>query len=256
MLGFLRQEKLLMAARLKIADSKGGRIFRGLFGYDNGTFERDVASAIEDWILVKDWYHLREDNILRFRKKVKRRAKKCWPHGLSRVGNLKWLYHNHCIYSGNVPPWADWKWPESDRWSVGKFEQHFRYLLSGLHPAGGSNAVCCRKECFGNNIGSIFEHHFLSCENHLKNQDYFRRTVNRLCEEGKRTSAPKIPKDLFSSILCSPSSMWFGLMDGKIFQHNLKLDTVHEIHRVLTMGSILSWGRFYALPSEGFPIAS
>ena len=47
-----------MAARLKIADTKAGRIFRGLFGYDNGTFERDVSFAIEEWLMEKDWYHL------------------------------------------------------------------------------------------------------------------------------------------------------------------------------------------------------
>ena len=43
-----------MAARQKITDSKARRIFRGLFGKDDGTFERDVASAVKDWILVKD----------------------------------------------------------------------------------------------------------------------------------------------------------------------------------------------------------
>ena len=98
-LGFLRQEKLLMAARLKIAQTKAGRIFRGLFGYDNGTFESDVSSAVKGWLLGKDWHNLDKDNILQFRKKVKRRARKCWPHGLRRDGNLKWLYHNHCVYS-------------------------------------------------------------------------------------------------------------------------------------------------------------
>ena len=66
-LGFLRQEKLLMAARLKIAQTKAGRIFRGSFGYDNGTFESDVSSAIKGWLLEKDWHNLDKDNILTFR---------------------------------------------------------------------------------------------------------------------------------------------------------------------------------------------
>ena len=248
-LGFLRQEKLLMAARLKIAQTKAGRIFRGLFGHDNGTFERDVSFAVKGWLLGKDWLNLDENNILEFKKKVKRRARKCWPHGLRRDGNLKWLYHNHCVYSGNVPYWADWKWPDSDRWGECKFKQHFCHLLLGSHPAGGSTAICLRKECVGNNLGPIFEHHFFICENHIKNREFFRSAVNRLFIEGKG-SLVEVPKDLVNSVLCTPCPMWVGLMDVRIFEHKLKLFIIHELHRILTVASILSWGRFYALPKE------
>ena len=213
------------------------------------TFKRDVSSNVKGWLLRKDWLNLDEDNILEFRKKVKRRARKCWPHGLRRDGNLKWLYHNHCVYSGNVPYWADWKWPDSDRWRECKFQQHFRHLLLGSHPAGGSTAICSRKECVGNNLGSIFEHHFFHCENHLKNREYFKLAVNRLYIEGKGSSA-EIPKDLVSSVLCTPCSMWVGFMDGRIFEHKLKLYFIHELHRILTVASILSWGRFYGLPKD------
>ena len=72
-LGFLRQEKLLMTARLKIANTKAGRIFRGLFGCDNGTFESDVSCALEECQLEKDWHNLERNAILEFRRKVQRR---------------------------------------------------------------------------------------------------------------------------------------------------------------------------------------
>ena len=39
-------------------------------------------------------------------------------------------------------------------------------------------------------------------------------------------------------------------MDGRIFEHKLKLFIIHELHRILTVASILSWGRFYGLPEE------
>ena len=43
---FLRQEKLLMAARLMVGEHKAGRIFRGLVKDDPGYFERDVVEAL------------------------------------------------------------------------------------------------------------------------------------------------------------------------------------------------------------------
>ena len=123
-----------MAARLKIANTKAGRIFRGLFGYDNGTFERDVLCAVEEWLLKKNWQNLEEDTMVEFRKKVKSRARRCWPHDLLRDGNFKWLYHNHCVYSGNVPYWADWKWPDSDRWKEGNLSNIFVIFSWGRIP--------------------------------------------------------------------------------------------------------------------------
>ena len=60
----------------------------------------------------------------------------------------------------------------------------------------------------------------------------------------------EIPKDLVSSILCIPCFMWIGLMDRRIFEHKLKLLIIHKLHRILTVASILSWGRFYGLPKE------
>ena len=122
-------------------------------------------------------------------------------------------------------------------------------LLLGSHPAGGSTAVCRRKECVGNNLDPLFEHHFFICENHIKNREFFRSAVNRLFIEGKG-SLVEVPKDLVNSVLCTPCPMWVGLMDVRIFEHKLKLLIIHELHRILAVASILSWGRFYGLPKE------
>ena len=50
---FLRQEKLLMAARLFVGDFKACKIFRGLLCNDRGSFEIDVVRAISEWSLEK-----------------------------------------------------------------------------------------------------------------------------------------------------------------------------------------------------------
>ena len=99
-------------------------------------------------------------------------------------------------------------------------------------------------------MGSIYEHHFFRCENHLKNRDYFRMYATRLYEKGKGISANEVPKGILNGILCTPCPMWVGLLDAGIFEHKLKLPVVHELHRILTMASILSWGRFYVLPEK------
>ena len=137
---FLRQEKLLMAARLWIGDFKAAAIFRGLFREGGGSFERDVDKALSDWFLRSSWDCLDKANVLNFKKKVKRIAKKQWPQDLAKNGQLTWLYLNHRCYSGNMPVFADWIWPEGS--SSMKFKRHFTMLLSGLHPAGGNEAVC------------------------------------------------------------------------------------------------------------------
>ena len=109
---FLRQEKLLMAARLWVGDFKAARIFRGLFRKGGGSFERDVDKALSEWALGSSWDGLDKINIRNFKKKVKRIAKKQWPHDLAKDCQLTWLYHNHRCYSGNMPMFADWIWPQ------------------------------------------------------------------------------------------------------------------------------------------------
>ena len=109
---FLRQEKLLMAARLRVGDFKAARIFRGLFKSGGGSFERDVKKALTDWSLINSWNKISKDNVQKFKKKVKRIAKKQWPRDLPRDCQLTWLYHNHYCYAGNMPVLADWIRPE------------------------------------------------------------------------------------------------------------------------------------------------
>ena len=106
---FLCQEKLLMAARLKVGDYKAGRIFRGLLKDDHGSFETDVTKVLSSWSFEKIWKDLTKDNFPLFKRKVKRFAKRQWPRGLRKDGKLSWLYHNHKCYSGNFPVWADWR---------------------------------------------------------------------------------------------------------------------------------------------------
>ena len=51
----LRKLKLEMAARLKVGDNKAGKIFRSLYMSDRGSFERDVHSALNEWLLLWLW---------------------------------------------------------------------------------------------------------------------------------------------------------------------------------------------------------
>ena len=173
-LSFLRQLKLELAARLKLEDHKAGRFFRALSKEENGIFENDTKAALEEWLLVKHWNDLDDKSLLGFKRKVRRLAKKNWPHGLPRNGFHKWLYHNHSLYSGNVPAWASWEWPESTRWKMGKFESHFYCLLTGIHPAFGGDGKCQRFECQGANSGSLYEHHFFDCESSSENCKFFK----------------------------------------------------------------------------------
>ena len=73
--------------------------------------------------------------------------------------------------------------------------------------------------------------------------------ATRLYEKGKGISANEVPKGILNGILCTPCPMWVGLFAG-IFENKLKLLVIHELHRILTIASILSWGRFYALPEK------
>ena len=53
---------------------------------------------------------------------------------------------------------------------------------------------------------------------------------------------------VIDNILLKPCGMWFGLFDNCLFDLNLKLGSLHELHRIVTMASVLSWGRFYPVP--------
>ena len=243
---FLRQEKLLLAARLLIGKFKACRIFRGLLKDDHGSFETDVVKAVSDWSLQNRWLNLSEDNITQFKRKVKRLAKSHWPHGLSKSGQLGWLYHNHRVFSGNVPGWADWNWPQNKKLKV--FESHFGFLLTGLHPAGGEKAVCCQTLCRNDSHDTVYNHHFFKCPGHIENRIYFRETARRLFNEKDSYFTALIPTSMFVAVLAEPCPLWVGLMNDSLFMSGIKLGVLHELHRIMTMASIFSWGRFYKLP--------
>ena len=245
-LSFLRQLKLEFAARLKLADHKSGRVFRALSKGDNGTFERNTRVALQEWVLTKSWNHLNDKTLLGFKRKVRRLAKKNWPHDLPRDGLHRWLFHNHSLYSGNVPAWAGWEWPESTKWRMGRFECHFYCLLTGVHPAFGRDGKCQRFECQGDNSGSLYKHHFFDCESSIGNRKFFKEKVLTLFEA---SSVKGLSLSTLNIILSKPSTWWIGLIDYKIFDLCFNIAQVHEFHRIVTIASVLSWGRFYKCPT-------
>ena len=243
---FFRQEKLLMAARLFVDDFKACKIFRGLLCNDRGSFEIDVVRAISEWSLEKLWENLTKDNILHFKIKVKRISKSHWPRALESGGQLSWLYHNHRVYSGNVPNWADWNWPKNNALKL--FENHFICLLTGLHPAGGDEAVCCHGLCENDACDSVYNHHFFKCTDYIANRNFFKVTARRLFKESDHSVSARPPLSMLEDILAEPCPMWIGLVDQSLFKPGVKLAVIHELHRIVAMASIFSCGR-YILPS-------
>ena len=242
---YLCQEKLLLAGRLFVGNHKAGRIFRGLFGRGGGSFETDVAKLLNEWCLSKLWKGLTKTNYLVFKKKVKSFARKQWSCSLEKDGKLGWIYHNHCIYSGNMPNWADWTWPHSKD-SI-KFKKHFVFLVSGLHPAGGNKAVCLRSPSCADYPNSVYQHHFFDCPFYIANRLSFRDMALKLYGETKKCHS-LLSSSMLESVLSEPSPRWFGLLDHRLFKPGVRLRAIHELHRILTIASIFSWGRFYALP--------
>ena len=243
---FLRQEKLLMAARLMVGEHKACRIFRGLVKDDPGSFESDVVKALSEWFLMDKWEALSKITLLQFKRKVKHVARRCWPRGLSKIGNMSWLHHNHQCYSGNVPTWADWVWPP-DKLSR-KYERHFVYLLAGLNPFGGQEAICCHTLCKNGTPDTVYNHHFFECTCHLDNRAFFKESAYRLYGELAPTYSNYFPVALLRGILVEPCPMWVGLLDKNLFNSGLKLKSIHELHRIVITASISSWGRYYSLP--------
>ena len=204
--------------------------------------------GIDEWGLRGSWDRLNSRTVLIFKKKVKRIAKKYWPYNVPKDGMYSWIYHNHQFFSGNVPAWADWQWPCIENDEIGRYKMHLYYLLVGKHPAGGINAVCLRAECFGNNRDLIYRHQFFSCDASERNWDFFCCWARRLYSESKVCETSQVPLHILDDVLAKPSQMWFGLMDAKIFAQGLKIGVLHELHRILVIASVLSWGRFYSIP--------
>ena len=161
------------------------------------------------------------------------------------TGAHEWLNHNHKAYSGNVPEWASWDWPESTNLKMGRFECHFYCLVTGSHPAVSGASICQRLECNGLESGSLYMHHFFECECSHRNREYFREKVRSLFDA---SVVGGLSLSVLNSILLKPCKMWIGLIDRKLFALELKIKHVHEFHRILTTASILSWGRFYTCP--------
>ena len=243
---YLCQEKLLLAGRLFVANHKAGRIFRGLLVKDGGSFESDVVKLLNEWCLWKSWKGLTKTNYLDFKRKVKRHARKQWSCSLEKDGKLSWIYHNHCIYSGNMPMWADWTWP-NNKDSI-KFKKHFVFLVSGLHPAGGNKAVCLRTLSCAKSPNTVYQHHFFDCSYYSANRFFFRDTALKLYREANKCHS-MVSFSMLESILSEPSPMWVGLLDQSLFKTGVRLCAMHELHRILTIASISSWGRFYDLPN-------
>ena len=235
-----------MAARLKVANNRAGRIFRSLYESDKGSFENDVYLALKEWLLLGDWNSLSKDTLTSFKKKVSTISKKCWPKDLQKKDNLTWLYHNHRVFSGNVPMWADWGWPQSKNMEV--FKLHFFCLLIGQHPAGGPDARCSYLLCKDKLMGTVYDHHFFKCVEYSRNRCFFRKGVWRMYDEYVEAGHHDIPRAIVDTVLKRPCKMWVGLFDSNLFDLGLKLRSAHQFHRIVTVASVLSWGRFYPLP--------
>ena len=191
------------------------------------------------------WDSLDNKKLYGFKRKVLRISLKCWPKDLLVSGNLSWLYHNHGVFSGNVPQWADWEWPKSKDRNV--FITHFYSLLTGQNPAGGSNACCSNLLC-KEKRGPVYVHHFFECAEFSRNRCFFRDSVKRMFNRYVNEGNLDIPISCINSILMRPCGMWVGLFDNYFFDLGLGLKSAHQLHRIVTISSILSWGRFYPIP--------
>ena len=244
----LRKLKLEMAGRLKVGDNKAASIFQNLYVSDRGSFESDVYLALKEWLLLGLWGNLKANTLTTFKNKISSLSKKCWPEGLPMKGNLTWLYHNHRVFSGNVPMWADWVWPNVLNMNV--FQSHFYCLLLGEHPAGGSKACCARLLCRSKNKKAVYQHHYFECVDYLRNRAYFQNCARRMYDELAADDNRGIPRSVVDKILEKPCGMWVGLFDPCLFELGLKLSSMHELYRIVTMASVMSWGRFYTVPKD------
>ena len=142
--------------------------------------------------------------------------------------------------------WADWEWPKGKENNV--FQTHFRCLLIGQHPAGGSEARCSYQRCRNKTRGPVYVHHFFECVEYRRNRGFLRDTVRRLYNDYVMSGNEDIPHGIIDGILENPCGMWVGLFDNCFFDLGLNLRSAHELHRIVTIASILSWGRFYSVP--------
>ena len=72
--------------------------------------------------------------------------------------------------------------------------------------------------------------------------------MKRMYKDYEMAGNRDIPHSIIDSILERPCGMWVGLFESRYFDLGLKLRSAHELHRIMTMSSVLSWGRFYSAP--------
>ena len=62
-----------------------------------------------------------------------------------------------------------------------------------------------------------------------------------------------LPLSMLEAVLVEPNLLWVGLMDRNLFKPGVKLHVLHELHRIVTMAGIFSWGRHFHLPESYVP---
>ena len=94
----------------------------------------------------------------------------------------------------------------------------------------------------------MYLHHYFKCVDSRRNSEFFKNGVKSIYNKYLNDGHDDNPLTVIDKILESPCGMWFGLFDPCLFELGLKLKSLHELHRIVTMASVLSWGRFYSLP--------
>ena len=82
----------------------------------------------------------------------------------------------------------------------------------------------------------------------MENRSFFRKSARRLFKEKDPFFDTILSCSMLEAILINPSPMWVGLLEPSLFNTWVKLCAIHELHRIVTMASIFSWGRFYHFP--------
>ena len=59
-----------------------------------------------------------------------------------------------------------------------------------------------------------------------------------------------ISRNVVDEILKKPGCIWTGFFDPGLFELDLKLSSLHKLHRIVTIASVMSWGRFYTVPKD------
>ena len=131
--------------------------------------------------------------------------------------------------------------------SIRGFWTSFYLPVNWSHPAWGDNPVCCYPLCGTHTCDSLYIHHFFKCPAHMENRSFFRESARRLFKEKNPFFATILPNAMLEAVLKNPCPMWVGFLDQSLFKAGVKLCAIHELHRIVTMASIFSWGRFYHL---------